>query len=122
MNRNWTESQPLTRGNETFGDSAMPAIIYPTKLSALRKFVQRCEILGKVLASVRRVEYQKRGLRHAHILFWVDIDTQDIHAVESVTNARHPKDSPFIEDKGMVSDSRQLIDSYQIHHHIKRCR
>jgi hypothetical protein len=122
MNRNWTESQALKRGNETFGDSAMTAITFKTKLSAPRTFIQRYEILGRVSAFVWRAEYQKRGLRHAHILFWADIDTQDIHAIESVINVRHPKDSPFIEDKGMVSDSRQLIDSYQIHHHIKRCR
>jgi hypothetical protein len=47
------------RGNETFGGSAMTAIIFKTKLSALMEFIQKHEILGKVPAFVWRVEYQK---------------------------------------------------------------
>jgi hypothetical protein len=39
-----------------------------------------------------------------------------------VINARYPKNSPFFNDQGMVSDCRQLIDAYQIRHHPKRRR
>jgi hypothetical protein len=58
-------------------------------------FIQNHQILGKALAFVWRIEYQKRGLPHAHILFWADFDTQDINAVDAVINARYPKNSPF---------------------------
>jgi hypothetical protein len=122
MNPNWTEYQVLKRGNETLGDSAITDIIFRTKLSASMKFIQKHEILVKVSAFVWRVEYQKRGLPHAYILFWTDVDTQDIHALESVIKVSCPRDSPFIKAKGMVSDFRQLIDSHQIHYHMRRCR
>jgi hypothetical protein len=39
-----------------------------------------------------------------------------------VINVRYPKDSPFFNDQGMVSDFCQLIEADQIHHHFKRCR
>jgi hypothetical protein len=64
----------------------------------------------------------KRGLPHAHIIFWTDFDTQDIGAVDAVINDRYPKNSPFFNDQGMVSNFHQLIDAYQIHYHSKRCR
>jgi hypothetical protein len=64
----------------------------------------------------------KRGLPHAHIFFWTDFDTQGIDAIDAMINARYPKNSPFFNDQGMVSNFRQLIDAYQIHHHSKRCR
>jgi hypothetical protein len=84
-------------------------------------FIQKHQILGKVSAFIWRIEYQKRGLPHAHILFWREFNTQDVDAVDAVINARYPKNSPF-NDQGMVSDFRQLIDAYQIYHHFKRCR
>jgi hypothetical protein len=64
----------------------------------------------------------QRGLPRAHILFWTDFDTQDIDAVDAVINARYPKNSRFFNDQGIVSDFRQLINAYQIHHHSKRCQ
>jgi hypothetical protein len=84
------------------------------------KFIQKKVIFGKGSAFVWRIDYQKRGLPYAHILFWSDFDTQDVH--EPVIYGRYPKDFPFPDDAGMVADFRQLIDSYQIHHHSKRCR
>jgi hypothetical protein len=84
-------------------------------------FIQRHQILGKVSAFVWRIEYQKRGLPHADILFWTGFDTPDIDAIDAVINARHPQILLFLNDQGMVSNFRQLIDVYQIHH-SKRCR
>jgi hypothetical protein len=118
----WVDYQALKRGGETFADSAVGTIIFKPKLSALMQFIQKYEILRRVSAFVWRIEYQKRGLPRAHILSWSDFDTQDIQAAESVINVRYPNDSPFIEDRGMVSDLCQLIDAFQIHHHSKRCR
>jgi hypothetical protein len=99
----------------------MGSIIFQTKLSALMKLIQKKKIFGKVSAFVWRIEYQRRSLPHAHILFWNDFDTQDVHAVETVINVRNPKDSPFPDDEGMVTNFRQLIDLYEIRHHVKRC-
>jgi hypothetical protein len=63
---------------------------FKAKLSALMKFIKDHEILGKVSGFVWRIEYQRRGLPHACILFWIDFDTQDIHTVEAVINIRFP--------------------------------
>jgi hypothetical protein len=122
MNRYWVAYPALNRGRETLADSAMDGVIFKTKHSAVMLFIQKPEILGRVSGFVWRIESQKRGLPHAHVLFWSGFDTQDLQAVESVINVRYPKDSPFIEDRGMVSDFRQLIDAFQIHHHSKHCR
>jgi hypothetical protein len=109
------------RGDVVFADSAIAAIIFKIKLSALMNFIQKHQILGKVSVFRWRIEYQKRSLPHAHILFRTDFDTQDINAVDAVINTRYPKTSPFCNDQVMVSDCRQLISTYQIHHHSKRC-
>jgi hypothetical protein len=91
-------------------------------MSELMKFIQHHQNLGNISAFVWRIEYQKRGLPHAHILFWSDFDTHNIAAVEKVINVRSPKVSPFLDDGQMVSDFQQLIKLYQIHKHSKRCR
>jgi hypothetical protein len=80
MNPYWVDHQVLKRDSGSFSDSAMTAIVFKTKFSALMKFIQQRRILGKVSAFVWGIEYQKRGLAHAHILFWSDFDTQDVHA------------------------------------------
>jgi hypothetical protein len=122
MNPHWPDYKALMRGDGVFTDSAIAAIIFKIKLSVLMNFIQKHQILGKASAFVWRIEYQQRGFPHTHILFWTDFDTQHIDAVDAVINARYPKNSPFFNDQGMVSDSRELIDAYQIHHHSKRCR
>jgi hypothetical protein len=111
----------LMRGDAIFADSAIAAIIFKIKLAALMNFIEKHQNLGKVSTFVWRIEYQKRGLPHTHILFWTDFNTQHIDAVDAVINARYPKKISFCNDHGMASDFRQLIDVYQIHHHSKRC-
>jgi hypothetical protein len=65
----------LMRGDGVFADSGMAAIMCKIKLSTLMNFIRTHRILGKVSAFVWRIEYQKRGLPHAHIFFWADFDT-----------------------------------------------
>jgi hypothetical protein len=84
------------RGDGVFADSAIAAIIFKIRLSALMNFIQKHQILDKVSAFVWRIEYQQRDLPHAHIIFWTDFDTQDIDAGDAVINARCPNHSPFL--------------------------
>jgi hypothetical protein len=77
-----------------FVDSAIAAIIFKIKLSTLMSFIQKHQILGKISVFVWRIEYQKGGLSHAHILFLIDFDTEDIDAVDAVINTGYPKNSP----------------------------
>jgi hypothetical protein len=69
MNPYWAEYQALNRDGGTFSDSAMTTIVFKAKLSALMKSIKDHEILGKVSGFAWRIEYQKQGLPHAHILF-----------------------------------------------------
>jgi hypothetical protein len=64
---------------------------------------------------------ETRPSRRSHC-FWSGLDTKDIPTLEVVINVIYPKDSPFLEHEQIVSDFRQLIDSYQIHHNSKQCR
>jgi hypothetical protein len=45
-----------------------------------------------------------------------------MNAVDAAINAKYQKHSPFLHDKGMMSEFCQLIDAYQIHYHSKRCQ
>jgi hypothetical protein len=47
------------RGDGVFADSAIAAIIFKIKLSALMNLIQEHQILGKVSAFVWKIEYQK---------------------------------------------------------------
>jgi hypothetical protein len=122
MNPHWPDYRALNRNSGNFAHSAVMAIVFKSKLSALMKCLQDRKILGVIHAFVWRVEYQKRGLPHAHILLWTDFNTQDVDAVDSVVNVRYPKESPFVDDRQMVTDLRCLIEAYQGHQHSRRCR
>jgi hypothetical protein len=121
MNPYWPEYQALKRESGNFGDSAIMAIVFKEKLSALMTFLKKRRTLGTILAFVWRIEYQRRGLPHAHLLFWTDFETQIVESVDSVINVRYPKVSPFLNDGEQVADLRVLIESYQKHHHSRRC-
>jgi hypothetical protein len=122
MNPYWCEFEALKRGPGTYSDSAMAAIVFKMKLSALMNFIQTEEVLGTVRAFVWRVEYQRRGLPHAHILFWTNCDTMDMAVIDRIVNVRFAKRSPFYEHQEMVTDFRTLIRKYQLHSHSKRCK
>jgi hypothetical protein len=48
----WPDSKALMRRDGVFADSAIAAIIFKIKLSALMDFIQKHQILGKVSAFV----------------------------------------------------------------------
>lgn len=121
MNPYWIEAKALKRSNGNFSDSAMISIIFKTKLQTLLRYIQDKNTIGKVNSYVYRIKYQKRGLPHAHILFWTDIDTSDTVQIDKYVTARYPKQTPILNDSSFVNDMRVLIDRYQIHKHSKRC-
>jgi hypothetical protein len=94
MNPHWPDYKALMRDDGVFS-----AIIFKVKLSTLMNFIQKHQILGTVSAFVWRIEYQKRCLPQAHILFWREFNPQDVDAVDAVINARYPKNSPFLMTK-----------------------
>jgi hypothetical protein len=122
MNPHWPDYQALKRSDGNFSDSVIMAIVFKLKLSALMNFWRARRLLGGIRAFVWRVEYQKRGLPHAHILLWTDFETEDIEAVDSVVNVRYPKQSPFAEQQSRVDDFTAAIRGYQEHQHSRGYR
>jgi hypothetical protein len=94
----WPDDTALMRGDRIFANSAIAAIIFKIRLSALMIFIQKHQLLDKVSALYRESSL-KKGLPHADILFWTDFDTHDIDAVDVVINTRYPKNSPFLLTK-----------------------
>jgi hypothetical protein len=121
LNPHWMDFQALKRGEGNYADSAMAPMIFRLKLNALLRFVQSERILGETRAFVWRVECQKRGLPHAHILFWTEYDTADMAVVDEAVSVPMPRESPFSKDRDFVADFRALILLSQVHSHSKRC-
>jgi hypothetical protein len=69
-----------------------------------------------------RIEYQQRGLRHVHILFWTDCDTSDVQQIDRIVNAGYPESSVLENERQMVSDYRTLIKQFQVHDPTRQCQ
>ena len=121
MNPYWIELKSLSRNKNIYSDSAMISLVFKQKLKTILNFINTRKLFGEVKAYVWRIEYQKRGLPHAHILFWTDFDTSNLQDVDKVVNVRYPLISPFLNDTLMINDITELINMYQIHSHSSRC-
>jgi len=72
-NLNWPEIQ-----NELFEDQQpadrhdIVSRVFHLKLKKLMHFFKKIEAFGSVKCSMSTVEWQKRGLPHAHILLWLE--------------------------------------------------
>jgi hypothetical protein len=122
MNPYWPDYQALKRGSGHYSDATIISIVFRSRLKFLIKHCKSTRLFGNLKAFVWRVEYQQRGLPHAHILLWTDTDTTDIREVDRLINARYPQPSPIQNQQQMISDFRTLIDRFQVHHHTRRCR
>ena len=122
MNPYWVELRSLSRNKSIYSDSAIISLVFRQKLKTIINFINTRKIFGEVKAYVWRIEYQKRGLPHAHILFWTDFDTSNLQDVDKIENVRYPLVSPFLNDTLMINDLTELINMYQIHSHSSRCK
>jgi len=76
-NPNWPEIQEALKPSETPNDR--PDIIsrvFRMKLNALLEYLTKNKIFGKVIGHIHVVEFQKRGLPHAHILLIISPEDQ----------------------------------------------
>ncbi|XP_074289273.1 uncharacterized protein LOC141614427 [Silene latifolia] len=68
-NSNWPEiKDQLAPGEEAHSRPDIVVRVFHAKLLALRKLIMEKHIFGEVAAFIYVVEFQKRGLPHAHIL------------------------------------------------------
>jgi hypothetical protein len=90
MNPSWPDYHALKRGSGPYSDATMISIVFRSRLKFIMKYCQCIRILGRVKAFVWRVGQQQRGPPHAHILFWTDPDTNDIHEMDRLIKAQYP--------------------------------
>ncbi|XP_074288129.1 uncharacterized protein LOC141613293 [Silene latifolia] len=97
-NTNWPEiKRELARGEEAQNRPDIVARVFRAKLVALKKKIMEEQIFGEVAAFIYVVEFQKRGLPHAHFLIILktphkiinraDFDRFVCAEIPSVTNA-----------------------------------
>ena len=96
-NTKWTEITEALKPGEVPNDR--PDIIsrvFRMKLNALMKFLTKDKILGVVIGHIHVIEFQKRGLPHAHILL----------IMREERRRRQTKDNQGLRQSCMCRDSR----------------
>ena len=94
-NPNWPEIQGLLRKGQTAQDRPdIVARVFKQKKDQLMQDLKSGHILGNVVAHMQVIEFQKRGLPHAHILIILAEDDRVLtpDMVDSVVVAELPPD------------------------------
>ena len=77
-NPTWDEvKQELFQGQTYIDRHDLLARVFRQKLIRLMEVIKKCKIFGTVRCDMYTIEWQKRGLPHAHILIWL---TEKIHS------------------------------------------
>ncbi|XP_062006831.1 uncharacterized protein LOC133723982 isoform X2 [Rosa rugosa] len=84
--------------------------IFKLKLDDMIKYVKSGEPFGKVEADVCTIEFQKRGLPHAHMLFWLTRNYKCYTAtdIDSIISAELP-------DKNTNPELFKIVSEFMIH-------
>ena len=71
-NQSWDEIQQLLlQGQSAVHRHDITARVFRQKLKSLINYIVKLEVFGSVRCWMYSVEWQKRGLPHAHILIWL---------------------------------------------------
>lgn len=92
-NPNWDEiKRNLKPGHSAADEPDLVCRVFKLKLDKLLKDIVKNHILGKVVAYTYVVEFQKRGLPHAHMLIILDSDSKirDTDMIDKVVWAHIP--------------------------------
>ena len=89
-NRNWPEIQEeLLFGQKPHHRHDLIARVFRLKLIKLLHLIRKSQIFGEVRCSMYTVEWQKRGLPHAHLLIWL-VTKINSNQVDSIISAEIP--------------------------------
>ena len=103
-NPKWREITQQLLNNQTANDRPdIVSRVFQIKLQELKEDILKRNVLGRVLAYVYTIEFQKRGLPHAHMLiFFKDQDKprtpQDVDALVSA-QIPDPETKPILYEK-----------------------
>jgi hypothetical protein len=92
-NPKWPEIQNALLPGQTAQDRPdIVACVFRLKLAELFKDIREREIFGTVVGRVHTIEFQKRGLPHAHMLFILAPDSrpQTIDDYDAIVSAELP--------------------------------
>jgi hypothetical protein len=106
-NPNWTEiHDALLPGQKSFERPDLLARIFNQKLKQLLDDLLEKNVLGKVLVKMHVIEFQKRGLPHAHLLLILDKKSKPTTAedIDAIVSADIPDPSQYPLLYKMVKD------------------
>ena len=110
-NPNWPEIQnEIQRDNTELDKTFLITKVFNQKLQKLLDLLVEKNILGKVIAHCYTVEFQKRGLPHAHILLWLSTEDapHDAETIDKIISAEIP-------DRDVNPELHRIITRHNIH-------
>lgn len=106
-NPQWNEiKQYMFHGQSASDRHDIVARVFKQKLKTLMDFIVKQQVFGKVQCWMYSVEWQKRGLPHAHILVWL-VDKITPNEIDSVISAEIP--NPIIDPGLFESVTKHMI-------------
>lgn len=108
-NTQWPEIQSQLLPGQTFADvPVIVARVFKRKLALLLKTIKTMFInAGKQTYSIHCIEFQKRGLPHAHILVKFPSSCETPDEIDSIVSAEIPSDP----------EGAELVRTFMLHHH-----
>lgn len=110
-NPNWPEILEALESGQTPSDRPdIVARVFNEKLKALLDDLIKHKIFGDTLAHVYTIEFQKRGLPHAHILLILqpDCKIRDVEEIDKIISAEIP-------DPAVDPELHRVVTSFMIH-------
>ncbi|XP_057423555.1 uncharacterized protein LOC130717366 [Lotus japonicus] len=111
-NPNWPEIDRHTtiHGLVAYDRPDVSCRVFRAKLNQLMSDFKKGEFFGKVIAAMYTIEFQKRGLPHAHILLWLDASSKlkspDMIDVVICAELPDPESDPMLF---------QAVSNYMVH-------
>ncbi|KAK9049518.1 hypothetical protein SSX86_021980 [Deinandra increscens subsp. villosa] len=107
-NPKWPEIESMlhsTGGHQSHEQPAIVSRVFKMKLDALMNDIMHKHIFGKTLAGIYTIEFQKRGLPHAHILVWLiaDAKCKTPADIDDIISAELPSETNDPEGYRVVS-------------------
>ena len=112
-NPNWPEIKDQLSEGQTVQDRPdIVARVFKLKKDQLMQDLKSGHVLGKVAAHMHVIEFQKRGLPHAHILIILADDERNMtpEMVDSIVVAELPPDPKTADDKSKGIELKRLED------------
>ena len=110
-NANWAEIQRELLPGQTAADHPeLVARVFAAKLKQLIHDLHEGQFFGKVIGRVHVIEFQKRGLPHAHVLFILD-DEEALHNCDDYDSMVCAE----IPDEKTQSDLFRIVTNFMMH-------